>query len=135
MVNHLLKSFLKTYYASSIAKSLLNETPNDSNNSCTKWLSQESKDTKLATREAKLNTEIENMIVVDYSILSNINEKGLSNNYLVEVKTVAGASTEKINKEIKILSEIELNKVMVPAGANKWTIQLTKFIQRNPGKV
>ena len=59
------------------------------------------------------------MIVVDYSILSNINEKGLSNNYLVEVKTFAGASTEKINKEIKILSEIELNKVMVPAGANK----------------
>ena len=126
---------MKTYYASSIAKSLLNETPNDSNNACTKWLSQESKETKLAAREAKLNTQIENMIVVDYSILSNINEKRWSNNYLVEVKTFTGASTEKINKEIEIPLEIELSKVMVSAGANQWTIQLTKFIQKNPGKV
>ena len=109
-------SFLKTY-ASSLEKRLLKETQNGWSNSCTEGLSQESKETKLATRAAKLNTGIENMIVVSYLILNNINEKGLLNNYLVQVKSFTGASTEKINEEIEILLESKLNKVIVHAGA------------------
>ena len=57
------------------------------------------------------------MIVVGYLILNNINEKGLSNNYLVQVKSFTGASTEKINEEIEILLESKLDKVIVHAGA------------------
>ena len=76
-------------------------------------MSQESKETKLASRAAKLNTEIENMIVVGYLILNNINEKSLLNNCLLEVKSFTGASNEKINEEI--LLESKLNKVIVHA--------------------
>ena len=45
VVNGLLISFLKTYYAGSTEKHFLNETdPNDSSNSCIERLSQESKE-------------------------------------------------------------------------------------------
>ena len=43
-VNDFLMSVLKTNFASCIEKHLLNETPDRSNNSCTKSPSQESKD-------------------------------------------------------------------------------------------
>ena len=58
VVNGLMMSFLKTHYAGSTEKHLLNETPNGSNNSSIERLSQESKEKKLATRGAKLNKEI-----------------------------------------------------------------------------
>ena len=56
------------------------------------------------------------MIVVGYLILNNINEKGSLNNYLVEVKSFTGASTEQINEDMEILLESKLNKVIVHAG-------------------